>query len=178
MIFLPAKLKWSSTNPPKRCMCCVHCSMLKDVTRNQWSFKTESESLMGFFGWHHLPAQRNIKTSLVHVQSCLHVFVHESQRFFWPRMTAVQKDVSHLQEALQQLNERNEYADRSILVAVDGFVVGILSYRIVAGALYDTHRASSEMGHGGPHAIPCLPPDSFLAPKTDYRNEQITKIGE
>ena len=58
-------------------------------------------------------------------------------------MTAVQKDVSHLQEALQQLNERNEYADRSILVAVDGFVVGILGYRIVAGTLYDTHGASS-----------------------------------
>ena len=37
-------------------------------------------------------------------------------------MTAVQKDVSHLQEALQQLNERNEYADRSL--------TGIESWRI------------------------------------------------
>jgi len=37
-------------------------------------------------------------------------------------MTAVQKDVSHLQEALQQLNERNEYADRSM--------TGIESWRI------------------------------------------------
>ena len=110
---------------------------------SQWSFKTESDESSWVFRMTSLPTQRNIKTSLVHVQSCLHVFAHESQCFLWPRMTAVQKDVSHLQEALQQLNERNEYADRSILVAVNGFVVRILSYRIVAGTLCGTHGASS-----------------------------------
>lgn len=140
MIFLPAMLKWS-TKLPKGCTCCVHRLMLKDVASDLSRLKATKAH--EFFGWHHLPTQRNIKTSLVHVQSCLHVFAHESQCFLWPRMTAVQKDVSHLQEALQQLNERNEYADRSILVAVNGFVVRILSYRIVAGTLCGTHGASS-----------------------------------
>ena len=37
---------------------------------------------------------------------------------------------------------------------------------------------SDKMGHDGPRAIPYLPPDSFLAPKTDHRNEQIKKKGE
>ena len=99
-------------------------------------------------------------------------------------MTAVQKDVSQLQEALQQLNERNEYADRSILVAVDGFLVGILTTGLCGdviwyswGVLRSFLNLFKRMGHDGPHAIPCLPPDSG-APKTDYRNEQITKKGE
>lgn len=184
MIFLPAMLKSSSTKLPKGCTCCVHRLMLKDVTSvifQDWKRRKPHE----FFRMTSFAYAKEYQDI---IGACSIMFARICS---WVSMLLVTEDDCSTEGCVSSTGSiaTAEWAERVCRqkhLSSSRWVCGwdlelqdccrdVIWY---SWGFFSGFSISDEMGHDGPHAIPFLPPDSFLAPKTDHRNEQITKKGE
>ena len=139
MIFSPASLKWSSTNPPKGCMCCVHCLMLKDVTSDLSRLKAKASWVFRMISFAYAKEYQDI------IGACPIMFVCICS---WVSVLLVTEDDCGAEGCVSATGSiaTAEWAERVCRqkhLSSSRWVFGWdLDYRIVVGTLCGTHGAS------------------------------------